>query len=64
MTGLNGGVCGSLGFFIEVQQLYLDIRADCSVCLSAPFITLCLTTYNLVCPGKQAEGQMDGWDGY
>lgn len=61
VTGLNGGELGSLHLFTEVQQLSLDKCADCSVCTSAPFTTLCLTTYHLLCPGGQVDGVDRHW---
>lgn len=58
VTGLNGGLCGSHHFFTEVRQLSQENCADCSVCISAPFTTLCLITYHLLCPDGQAGGQV------
>lgn len=43
-------------FFTE-GLLFSQDKADCSVCTSAPFATLCLLIYHLLCPGWQAEGQ-------
>lgn len=49
---------------LRSDSFSLDKCADCRVCTSAPFTTLCLSTYHLLWPSEQAGGQMGGMDGH
>lgn len=49
---------------LRSDSFSLDKCADCRVCTSAPFTTLCLSTYHLLRPSEQAGGQMGGRNGH